>query len=883
VGRLSLSRRKKGNMTAENSNSSGPGFLFRLLRNLLPSRDRITLSGDFEELYALNRIEKGRWIASMWLWGQIFKSLPGFVKDSIDRSTDMLNNHIKITWRTIKRHKVYSLINIAGLAVGMACFLLIFLYVRYELNYDRFHEETENIVRIISQRPGRLEFSDSPYRASTPPALAPALMQEFPEVEAATRFRTASHALISYGEKRFYEDILFADENFFKVFPYKWLNGDKKSALKNRNAVVLTRSSSKKFFGQEDPLGKIVVDEMTMTGVVQDVPPNSHIQFTAVLSFSRLFHPQQLEQRLNTWHDHSYHTYCRIRKGASAEDLEKKLSLITEKYLQDPNYKRYRKMTFEVQPMRTIHLRSNLVDEFSINNDIRLIYLFSFIAVFILLIACMNYTNLSTARASQRAMEIGVRKVLGAGRRRLIRQFLSESLLFSLCAFIISLLLIYTLLPRFSAFVSRPLDFGSLFSGWILVLLIGISFLTAFMGGSYPAFYISSFRPVRTLKGAFRGQGGKNLFRKVLISVQFAITIALISSGFIILKQINHIRNTDTGYNREQILVLNHDRLGIRENLNTLKDEFARDPSVLSTVISAYLPTEIRGGDHFNYEDEEGQTKVVTANRGSVGYGFCDVFGIKIIQGRNFSRERRTDYRHAFLVNQAFVDKVGWKNPIGKKLSNWIAKDGEVVGVIKNFNFRTLHNSIQPLALVLNTDWSNFLAFRLRPENMQQTLPRLEKIFGRLYPGYPFDYRFLDEIFDGHYRSEQRLGLMMGLFSILAVFIACLGLFGLISYSAERRTKEIGIRKVLGAPALRIMGLLLREFGGLILISLAAAWPMSFLVMNNWLKNFAYRANIGIDTFLISGLFAFVIALLTVSFQVIKSATANPVDTLRYE
>jgi len=838
--------------------------------------------GDFMEIYSTLAEEKGWLQARLRFWGYLIRSIPEYFKDSLCIGGSMFKNYCKLIFRIISRNKIHSFINFAGLTIGFACFIFIFLFVHHELNYDSFHQDAERIYRVFTQFSGDASYWGSDETATTAAALAAALQREFPEVEAATKLKPASHYFIKTEEKGFYEDVILADENFFKVFSFPLTAGDPHTALVHPDSVVLTRGTAEKVFKNENPMG-LWVNNLAITGVMRDVPENSHLQFDIVVPFVRLFPPEQRQERLNFWEDRSYYTYIKLKPGSSPSALEEKLALIPEKYFNKNFLPQYQEMRFFLQPIKKIHVNTQLNGDFPLNIDIRIIYIFSTVAFFVLLIACLNYINLSTAQAAHRAKSIGIRKVVGADRPVLIRHFIGESTLYALIALLFALLLVSAFFPHFSSFLERNMSF-SLLSHWrFVVLFVVVALFTGAAAGVYPAFFLASFRPVDVLRGDVGTSGRGQRLRGLLTVFQFCISIILLSSMLIVYKQNRFIKNTDVGYDREHVVVLELNKMQLREDIRPLKNKLLNQARILDVTISSNLPVQVTGADRITIQNEEGENISIRTNRTTGDESYLDVFGIKIIQGRNFSSAFGTKEEQSILVNEAFVEKVGWRDPIGKSISHWLAEDGRVVGVIKNFNYRSLRQEILPMLMVYQPKWQAYLSMRISPGPVKPALENIKETFSSMFPDHPFEYRFLDDVYNDIYRAENRLENILGIFTLLAGFIACLGLYGLVSYILERKIKEIGIRKILGASVPGIIFMFSRDTLISVLVSCFISWPVVYFVMNRWLQNFAYRTDVGIWPFLLSGLVVMLTAVIIISCQSIKAATANPVDSLRYE
>ncbi|MBN1273211.1 MAG: ABC transporter permease [Candidatus Aminicenantes bacterium] len=848
---------------------------------LLYSKDYyLERSGDLEEAYADLMEKSGPFRAKVWLWFQLLKLCFGILRTNIVWGFIMLKNYLKITIRNIKRHKSFSFINMAGLVVGMTCFLLILVYVYYELSYDSMHEKADQIYRVAFKHPGT-SYMGFDSHLVTPSALAPALMEGFPEVSHATRFRVTGRLLLSGEEKSFYAGGLFADEQFFDVFSFRLVSGSKKYVLKNPESIIITPQLARKFFGNEDPIGKTLacsLGEFEIVGILENVPENSHIQFDWLIPFASLFRAEERESKLFDWIMGNYYTYCVLKTGSDSRETEKKLTAFMSKI--NKGLGREKERMYFLQSLRSIHLKSHIGGEFSVNSDIKIIRLFFIVAVFILLIACVNFINLSTAHASKRAKEIGIRKVLGSTRFHLFRQFIWESILISVASLFLALSFSFLLLPVFNRFSGRTVVLNALFDWHLLLGIAAVLVATGLLAGLYPALVLSSLQPVDVLKKKTGGIVKGGMLRNILVLSQFSITIMLIFSSLVIIKQMRYIKNTDIGYNREQIVTVRVDDPEVKKNLASLKQSILESPNIIGVATSSSVPTNVGSAFGMKCKSEDGEEIEVHNYWLGIDHNFIDVFQMEMVHGRNFSKEFGTDAESAVIVNESFVKEVNWNQPVGKKIPLFDMR--EVIGVVKDFHFHSLHMKIKPLTISISSD-SRYLHARIRTENLPATLAYIKEVYDRFKIKYPFEYFFLDDQFNKMYQAELKLGTMLMTFSGLAIFIACLGVFGLAIYTAERRIKEIGIRKVLGASIPSILGLFYNNLTRWILIANILAWPAAYFFMSKWLQNFAYRTNIGLWVFVVSAASVIFIALLTVSFQSVKAATANPVDSLRYE
>lgn len=793
----------------------------------------------------------------------------------------MLWNYLTIAFRNLTKSKIYSAINILGLAVGIGSSLLIVLYIRYEIRYDRFHPNYERHYRVV-QNQGQGEFIS----AFTEAPFGEAVAREFPDaVEAAVRIQTRENKLISYGDKQLTGMIVgYADPNVFTVFGYELIKGNPETALINKESLVLTETAAKSYFGDDDPIGKIISLDHSMdyivTGVMRDVPGNSHIDFHMLGSFLRLRNEWRVTN--DTW------TYLLLKPGTTPESMAPKFAMVIEKYL---SKSMAQNTVYPMQNIADIHLLPDLSGEPKPHNNYAVIYTFGIIAILVLLIACINYMNLATARSSRRLKEVGMRKVLGAHRLQLVSQFLGESFVVTFAALLIGLVSAELALPAFNQFIGKQLSLFSKDSGEIVLVLGGILFVVSVVSGSYPAFFLSHFQPAPILKGEIRQKSGLQL-RRVLVITQFTITVVLIIATLVARDQLAFIRNKNLGFNKEQLInVTVRDMDNWRNRTEILRDELLSLPQVADAAMGAFFISD--------NEIERSSLKPVEASGDDyrvIHFLKCDGHLIQTLQlelsaGRAFSYQFAADSAGAIVLNEAGARLFGW-NPeqaIGKIMDYNGWHRGQVVGVVKDFHFASLHQAISPLALLCwparATRFSSRIALtvRIRPENISATLKEVERKLNALSPMFPFEFEFVDNALQRHYEADQRVMSLFSVFSALAVMIACLGLLGLAAFAAEQRTKEIGIRKVLGASVNEIMTLLSKDFLKLVSISILIAWPIAYLAMKIWLMDFAYRTELSLWSFVLSGTLALMITLATVSLQAYKAASADPVGALKYE
>jgi putative ABC transport system permease protein len=758
-----------------------------------------------------------------------------------------------------------------------------------EVTYDRFHENYEYIYRIATKLDAQGRHFEI---ASVPAPLGPALVEQFPEVGQTARLREFGTRIISYEEKLYEESGFYhADPELFDVFTITEVRGNPDSWLQAPFQLVITEEIAEKYFGDADPLGKMLkVDNdhaYTITGVVKEMPENSHFKFKMIGSLSTL---EKIRGDLNMWMGFNYATYILLEGDPSLEEIAKKYNNLLMSNIPD----QFRQLGAEVeiflQPMRSIHLHSHLEGELEPPGNPAFIRILTTIAVFILLIACINFMNLSTAQSSRRAKEVGMRKVLGAHRGKLIGQFLGESLMLSFISLVIAIILIYGLLPVFNQLVSKDLVFNPAQNGIILLGLVCITVLVGFLAGVYPAFFLSAFVPLEVLKSRFKAGKGHRFFRNGLVTLQYVISISLIISTFVIFYQLHHVKNRDLGFNKEQVVVFSL-RGQVSQKHDVFKNEILRLPGVAGAAGSSTVPSRGRSETMFSFEGIAQKKQVFPIME--IDADYLETMGMELTAGRNFSADHPSDNK-AMILNENLVQHLGWDEPLGKIVSmtdladvdrpekGFIEVPYTVIGVVKDFHFESLHEKIRGHLMKLSGE-VNRISVKLWPGAITGTLQSIENIWRELEPTHPFSYVFLDESFDRLYRSEQRMGQIFVSFTLMAIFISCLGLFGLASFTADQRTKEIGIRKVLGASVSNVVMLLSRDFTKWVILANVVAWPVAYLVMNKWLQNFAYRISLAIWIFVLSGVIALTIALLTVSTKALKAAVANPADSLKYE
>lgn len=802
----------------------------------------------------------------------------------------MLGNYLKVALRNLLRQKGYSFINIVGLAVGMTCCILIMLWVVNELSFDRFHENADRIYRLCH----RITIGGNESRGASGSApMAPAIMQKYPEVVNAARLTSENRILVQYQEKVFYEEMVrYADNSVFEVFTFPMIRGDVGSALQAPYSVVITQEIARKYFRDEDPVGKTLRmdgrNDFTVTGVVRDVPQNSHFSFDLLCSFQTLYAEER--QGVDVWGWFGYYTYLLLDQKSDWTELEEKFPALIETHMGATLQRVGASVELFLQPLSSIHLYSKLQGELTAGGDIGYIYLFSGIAVFILMIACINFVNLSTARSAMRVKEVGVRKALGAGRGKLMGQFLGETVIYGLLSVMVAAILLELSLPLFNSIAGSQLGVNYLKTWWVIPGLLCLALAVGVAAGSYPAFFLSSFRPVNVLKGGFKA-GGVNLrFRNLLVVTQFVISIALVIGTITIYQQIAFMKDKELGFDKEHVLVIPDVGDVTQQSIRSIKEELSGLAGVVHVAASNTVPG--RGGIATNYvpegfsEDESQLMRTVNFD-----HDFVATLGLELVAGRNFSADLATDVEESALINEMAARKFGWEDPLGKIIKRRVRGEAgepqliptKVIGVVKDFHFNSLHTEIEPLYMAYAIDDLNTISVRVMSDNLRETVGLLENKWKQIAPGHPFDYYFLDQSFDDMYRAEERLGHIALSFSLFAIFLGCMGLFGLSACTAEQRTKEIGIRKVLGASVPGILKLLTKKTVLLMIIATAIAAPVAYYALTRWLQDFAYRTSIGWETIVLAATLALLIALATEGYNAAKAALANPVDSLRHE
>lgn len=801
----------------------------------------------------------------------------------------MISNYFKIAWRSLSRSKMYSLINIIGLTVGIACCILIVLYVKDELSYDKYHKNYNEIYRVLH---AYREKSDRPLPAPAPgeyqvwgnAPVAPALQAEFPEIKETARFTSPVTLLLQYNDKRFQENnLVFADSTLFDLFSWKMLYGNSKTVLAAPFSIVLTESMARKYFGNSNPVGQVFKTDdnntLTVTGVMEDVPSNSHFTFTGLISMSTFYRTRP--EIFNEWGYVDFYTYFLLNKNADINALKARVPAFVKRHNPDFNYA----MTFE--PLKDAYLHSVAMRQPGVTGSLANVYIFSLVAAFILFIAGINFINLTTARSMERAKEIGVRKAVGAHQQSLILQYLVEAVVISILATVLAFALVFVLLPMVRNLSGKPLPYVDLLSWKMMMVLIVTPFLVGIPAGIYPALVLSRFKPALVLKGKFHSSDRGIQLRKGLVVFQFSLSIALIACTAIVFSQLNHLRTHNLGFRQDQMLVIDYGGdAAVNKNIEAVKATLASNPAVLAVTASRAVPGEFFPNAHTVIASRSGEMVSFGPGLYEIDADFLPAYEMKMAAGRAYSRDFPADLEQSLVINEAAAKQWGYADPkeiIGKNFEQW-GRKGTVIGVVKDFNYQSLHKKVEPLALrMAPPGMLSRLSVRIKTSQLSKTISELEHTWNILEPQRPFKYSFLDQAFNEQYQKDVRFGEIFAAFGTLTIFIACLGLFGLATFSTEKRLKEIGIRKVLGASITSIVGLLSGDFIKLVLIAILIATPLGWWGMHRWLNGFAYRVDIHWWTFGMAGLAAVMIALLTVGFLALKAARMNPVKSLKAE
>jgi putative ABC transport system permease protein len=791
----------------------------------------------------------------------------------------MLRNYIVIAIRNLLRNPVYALINIFGLSIGITCSLLILIFIKNEISYDRFHENKDELYRMV------FEDVDPNGNTTVTPQMtapvAPDMMEEFPEVMAATRITGYRDGYFTYQNKSFkVSNVIYADSLFFEMFSFGLISGAPETLLKDPFTVVLDEKTAETIFGKEDPAGKIIrwnnKDNLLVQGIVKSPPGNSHLQFSSLISFSSLYKDDRLYMDWNG--GMQYYHYIELVPGTPEEKIAAMLPEFMYRHINKMLEGSGFSINAKLQPVLDIHLKSNYVGEIGANGSMSAIIIYSAVALFILLIACINFMNLTTARSTRRAREIGLRKVLGAEKESLIGQFLGESIIMSLLGFIIALIMIEILMPVFNNMVGRDLDLYQARNLDLIISMPVFIIITGLIAGSYPAFIMSSFIPANVLKGKISGKKGPSGFRNILVMIQFAISLVLIICTLVIYAQLGFVKSKDVGYQKENIMVLRFTSDNFKNRYMISKDELKNIPGIISSSATSEIPGT---GFTSNGYKPEGFDNWMMFNAVDVDYDYVGTMGLQVVRGRSFSPDMASD-KDAFMINETLAKELNWPDPEGRK----IEREGvhQVIGMVKDFHFASLHQEIGPLIFTMKPYMGfDFLLVRFRTDNLDVLINNIRKVWEKLDANEPFEFFFLDDVFNEMYRAEQKLGSMLLYIAILAIIIACMGLFGLALYNTEQSTKEIGLRRVFGSTVSRVVLLLTGKFTRWVLLANLLAWPVAFILIKKYMQMYAYRIELPLWVFFLTALGTYLIALVTISIQSVKAGTTNPAETLRYE
>jgi putative ABC transport system permease protein len=790
----------------------------------------------------------------------------------------MFKNLLKTAVRHIRKHFGYSLLNILGLTLGISSALFLIIYVSDELSYDRYHENADRIYRVSA----KITETDDQFTwnvAQIP--MGPQVVQDYPEVQSFVRFIPMPRALYKYEDKEYIEEnFQYVDSTLFDIFTYKVLKGEVRSAVKDPGKIVLTETVAARYFGDTDPIGKTLTTGNTtfeVTGIIEDVPSNSHFRFDAVSARNNL--PKQI----GNWGNFGVFTYLLFPAGMDVKAFEAKIQGMYDAHMKtifEPL-----KITIEyiLEPITRIHLYSTNANEPEPTGSFTYVVIFGIVALFLILIAAINYMNLATARSASRAREVGLRKVVGSRRGPLVAQFLSESVILTIISLIISIILLLILLPKFNLFAGKSFDLSILYSPVVIISVVGVVLVAGIFGGSYPAFFLSRFSPVTVLKGEITQGSAGSLFRKILVVIQFTISVAMIVCTLVVFRQLKYLKNKDQGFNQENVLTLQLNQ-GMIRKYRVLKRTLMENNDI-KYVTSTNTPVgEGSGKVIFNMETDQGMAQR-GINFAVVDHDFVDALGINIIKGRDFQQDMPSDTLTGVVVNETLANRMGWSDAIGKKveLGNGAFINARVIGVMKDYHQTGMYNEIESLMLVWRESFTNIIYIKLSGNNTEQTISFIESKWKEIFPDQPFTYTFLSERFNRQFEADEKRGFIFTLFTILAILIACLGLFGLASYMVEQRTKEIGIRKVFGADEGVIVRLISKEFLILVAISILVALPAAYFIMSNWLQNYVYKTNISAMVLIFAALLTFVLTIITISYKAYQASILNPAESIKTE
>ena len=786
----------------------------------------------------------------------------------------MFVNYLKIVLRNLKINKAYSLIQLSGLGIGMMCTILIFLWVNDELKYDRFHKYKDDLYRVIVGEESQTGISRY---AITPAPLAPVLVEDIPEIEEATRVYRMSQCLVRDRDRLLKEDGMLVDPSFLNMFSFSLNKGDVRTVLEKPHSVVLTKETAEKIFGQDDPLGKNLHIQnrldVTVTGILSNVPSQSHLQFDML--FPMTLAPD-MNVPLNSWGDYEHSTYVRLKEGMDSDDISQKIRKVINLHSSSTGLLAY------LQPLSEIHLYSNLKYDLDVQGDIRTVRHYIMIAFFVLLIACINFANLSTARSSYRSREIGLRKVIGASRKHIIHQFFTESLIHAILSLIITFLAISSFLPSFNILSGKTLSFRDLVNMDMFIIVLGVFFMTVILSGVYPAFVLSSFRIIHTVRGSFIVGRKKAIFRDAAVLLQLTLSVLFIIAAFTVARQNRFLRNTDMGFDQNNLIRIS---IRTRENVQkyrSFKEALSQNTKIHGVTASDSHPVDVGSRITNHYWQGKNSDQRIYIHRYLIDFDYVETFDMTLIEGRSFSELYKTDVGEAFVINEEMARLMGLQSAVGKELMFW-GREGVVIGVLKNFHFKSFHAPIEPIVMLIAPERCRYAFIRIDPNEKQSTLAFIESTYKTYFPDTIFQYGYLENDIHNLYTTEQNTGRILSLFTVFAILTAGMGLFGLASFSAERRTKEMGIRKILGADGKRILRLFCREFVPIVFLANVLAWPAGYFFMKGWLQNFAYHVDLGVWIFMGSGVLTVTAVGIAVGYQGFKMAYMSPLRGLKYE
>ena len=853
-----------------------PPILPKIILKLFLGKENKHRIEEFDEIYTHINKTDGSGDAKRWYWGQTIRSAPELIINNFAGEISMIKTYLKIAFRNLLKYKTYSFLNILGLATGIACSILILMWVFNEYDYDRFNTKGDRIYRVIQN----VKFDNVVKWSITQGPLGPSLQESIPEIENFTRFRTTGWA-IKYKNKNYNFWGAYTDPQVFEVFDFPLLRGDKEAVLQNPHSIIITESMAESIFGNEDPIGKTlnISDQydLTVTGILENILDNSHLKFSFL---STMEFAKERGNSVEQWNNSGFITYLLLREEVDYDQVAEKV----HNFLADkPTLEKG--STLFLQPLFDIHFTNDIEFELADTMNYQYIIIFSSAAIFILLIACINFMNLSTARASMRAREVGLRKVVGARKSQLIKQFMSESIIVTLIALIIAMVFAVLFLPAFNTIAGKEFTMQFFTKPQIILSMIAILTFTGFLSGSYPALVLSSFQPIKILRSVSGVNNRGAVLRKFLVVFQYIVTATLLIGTFVVYNQINFMQNMPLGFNKENIIYFTANN-NVTGSYDAFKNELLNNPSVLNVCRSNNTPINGFTFSNAKWRWEGYDNEHPTLFRATfIDKDFIDTYAMKIKDGRTFSDKFPSD-SSAILINETAARIIGYDEPVGK---NFYYENADsliplnIIGVIKDYNYRSLHSQVEPLILLKADNYTNLLSLKLAADNIPNTISFIKNVYEKFGKEKELNFSFLDESLNRLYTSEENIGNILQYFTILAIFISCLGLIGLSSFMALRRTKEIGIRKVLGASISEVTFILLKEFLLYVVIANIIAWPIALYLMNNWLQDFAFHTSIGIWIFILTGIIALFFALITTSYQSIKAALANPIDSIKYE